>query len=399
MIKDKKTSGILFIVFAVLVLLAAWGGARAMVAARPDVSQVKPVQAALPVEVIHPRLVDHTVEVEAMGNVIAARRTELRSQVGGRVIWRHPALETGGRFAEDDILLKIEPEDYEAVLAETDAAYAQSLLNEQLELQRRAVAVEEWRQAGHAAAEGKEALVLREPHLDAARKLVEAAREGVERAKRNLARTLIRAPYDGMVIRSYAEVGSVLMPQSPVAEIVDTSVFYIEAVLSMESLRWLGVTTDAHGNYETPPEVKVQLISGGQLVTIRTGRALRLTGTLTQPGLMAGVVVAVDNPLDDPSGLLPLGAYAVCRIKGKLLEAVHAIPRSAVRDDGLLWCVDAEGRLAFLSPAPVWMDKDSAFFKEGLDEETMVITTALAVAVPGMPVKVLGQLAVGEANE
>ena len=64
------------------------------------------------------------IVVDAQGSVRPADEIDLVSQVPGVVVWKAPQLETGGFFARGDVLLRIDPRDFELAMLSADAAVA-----------------------------------------------------------------------------------------------------------------------------------------------------------------------------------------------------------------------------------------------------------------------------------
>ena len=70
------------------------------------------------------RLVEYTsiepanipIKVNAMGTVIAAQEIDLQSQVSGKIIKLSPELVRGGTFQKNQMLVEIEPNDYELLV-------------------------------------------------------------------------------------------------------------------------------------------------------------------------------------------------------------------------------------------------------------------------------------------
>ncbi len=374
-------------VLPVVILAGAVLGARALVANRPSAVQRPMTERAALVEVMYGTLTTRTLDVEAMGDVLPARRVDLRAQVGGRVRWRHSAFEAGGRFAAGEVLLEIEREDYEAALMEAEAVYAQARRDEALERQRQAVAIAEWRQSGNPddGDEAGRAMARREPYAEAARRVMESARAGVERAQRNLERTRIRAPFDAVTLRTHADTGSVLAAQTVVAELAGLDRFHVHAALPPALLAWIDSTALTTG----AAPVRVSVLSGGQRGPVRIGRAVRVLGDLSPQGLMARLLIEVDQPLQGEVPLL-LGAYAHCVIEGRRINDVIAVPRRYWRDGGTLWVADPRGRLEIRTPAVAWAGADEILVSGGLSVTDRIITTTLPVAVAGMELTISG---------
>jgi len=375
-------------VLPVLVIAAGVFGARVLIASKTEAARRNPGERAVAVRVSNPVLTNYTVTVAGHGYVVPARKVDLRVQVGGRVAWRHPALEMGGRMTAGEVLVEIEREDYTAALAEAQSVLGQAQLNEALELQRQLVAADEWRQSGATPAdEMANSIMLRKPHVEAARLASLAAVEKVALAKRNLERTQVKVPFDAVVLRSQVELGSVLSPQALVAELAGTEVFHVEVALPVDSLAWLDGLQD--GVFSTPLPVLISLPSGGPQEVRCTGHAIRLAGEVSTTGLMAKLLVAIDAPLKQGMSRLMLGAYVNCEIRGRTLRDVLLLPRSSLRDDDRVWLVGPEQRLEVRAPEVRWKDREVVLIGGGIAPESMIISSALPAAIPGMLLNVI----------
>src|SRR5690606_17819963 len=83
-------------------------------------------------------------EVEAYGVVRPAREVQIYPEVSGRIVKMHPALEPGGVIAEGDILVEIDPEEYELALDRALGALAEAEAALEVEQGRQLIAKREW---------------------------------------------------------------------------------------------------------------------------------------------------------------------------------------------------------------------------------------------------------------
>ena len=111
--------------------------------------------------------------VEGQGTVQPSVQIDLVPQVSGAVVWKAPQLERGGFFAAGDLLVQIDPRDYELALERTRAEVAQAQFQYELARQEAEVARREW-ELLDAAGEPSQ-LVLRQPQLRAAEAAYKAA--------------------------------------------------------------------------------------------------------------------------------------------------------------------------------------------------------------------------------
>lgn len=364
----------------------ALNGARTMPSRQ---AQIGPKPTA--VSVTHPVSAQERVVVSATGSVVGARTLTVVPRVGGEVIERHAQLVAGGRVAAGDVLLRVEPKDYDLAVRIRRSDVKNAEANVDVEKAEKAVAEAEWARIADSVQptpQGRR-LALREVQKESAEAALQSARAALSAAKLDRERTTITAPFDAIVLDSSIEKGQVINIGSPVATLVASDAFWVRVSLPVDRLGWLqipGVSCDGEGCGSL---VHVSQSVGGQEQT-REGRVLRLLGDLDPVGKMARLLVEVPRPLetneDRPLPLL-LGAYVTVALDGPRLDDVVAIPRATVRDDGSVWVVE-DGKLSFRDVDIVWSAGDQHFVRGALRPDDEVVTSRIVVPVEGMAVAV-----------
>jgi len=177
--------------------------------------EMKPPEALVPlVRVLEVHKQDLQLTVHTQGAVQPRTETSLVPEVSGRVIRISPDLVPGGFYDESDLLLSIDPVDYELARVRARGELAQAELRLAEEEAEAAVAREEWEELGQGEASP---LTLREPQLAEARALLESARAVLRQADRDVERTKIRAPFTGRVRDEQVDVGQFVNRGAPVA--------------------------------------------------------------------------------------------------------------------------------------------------------------------------------------
>jgi len=373
-------------------LLGSTFAAVRLVATGPRIERrPRPVAPTL-VEVTSVTFTEEPVHVVAMGTVIPARETQLQPEVGGRVVELNPRLVPGGLFRAGEVMLRIEPDDYQAVVLEREAQLAQARLDLKVEEGRHTIAEREWALLGAevpAEAAARE-LALRTPHLTRARAALKAAEGALQRARRDVERTAVRAPFNAVIREENVEVGQLLSPQTPIARVVGTDEAWVQVSLPLDRLAALALP-DAAGRggaaarilYE-PDGVRVE----------RPGRVVRLLADLDPVGRMARLLVAVQDPFglegDGPAGGLPLllGTYVRVEIEGRRLSRVVRLPRDAVHEGDRVWVMGPDGRLEIRKVEVAWRSETSVLVRRGLRNGERVVVSGIANPLPGMPLRV-----------
>lgn len=310
-------------VFAVMIpagiCLVGVAFAGVMIGTRPQAERTASEDLGLPVVTVPSAPRTERLVVRAHGQVLPARQVALMPEVTGRVVAMNPNLVPGGRVAAGEQLLRIDARDYRAALQQQAAQVQSSEVSLSQEESRRVIAQREWallgQERGGATDTGRE-LALREPQTRAAQASVQAAQAGLRRARTNLARTTVTAPFDAFVQAEAVDIGQLVGPSSQLATLVGTDHFWVRVSIPVEELAWIRFP-DESGAEGSAARV-VQRV-GEQSEIVRTGRVIRLYGDLDPVGRMARVLVEVDDPLGlqaaapergDPSSLpMLLGAF------------------------------------------------------------------------------------------
>ena len=323
-----------------------------------------------------------------MGTVIPAREVVLKSRVSGEIVEIHPEFTEGGFLKKDTRILQIDPQDYELALARkrstvTDAEYALKL-----ELGHQVVAKREWEllNQGKAALDMEKELALRQPHLDKVRADLSAAEAELKAAMLDLERTHITLPFNAMVRSKSVDRGSQVTPQEPLAELVGTDAYRVQASLPVDRLEWIDVPvqTGDHGS-------KARIIYGRGNEC--SGKVIRLLGDLAAEGRMARILVEVADPLglnasNQNRTPLLIGEYVRVKIIGRKLDNVFQIPRTALKDNSNIWIVGENQTLEIRKVRPVWRDADVVLLQDGLKPGERLIVSDLPAPVEGMTVRV-----------
>lgn len=338
------------------------------------------------VEVVTAAKIDATAFVGAMGVVSAATEVELRSRVSGDVVALGDGFTPGGHVDRDAVLVRLDKADYQIELLKAQAALDKAKADLDIEQGSQAVAKEEMRLMSQAAGEEIEAtdLILRAPQLKQAVAGVASAKAAVNKAKLDLERTTIRAPFNALIIERNANVGSHVKAQETIATLVGTDEFWVEAAVPLDRITALKL-----GRQKGSEVIVTSTASGGQW----KGRALRLTGKLTENGRLAKVIVAVEDPLglksNNGSPQMMLDDYVGVRIAGKPIKDVIELPRLALREGAYVWVLK-DGQLDIRKVDTAWKQADNIFVVSGIKSGERVIVSDLAAPVQGMSLRAAG---------
>ncbi len=330
------------------------------------------------------RVTSRPVTVRGNGTLQPRTRVDLIPQVGGRVVEMHPALRPGGRFAPGEVLAAIEAIDYELALAQARAEVSAASTALEVQLAEASAAVEEWGRLSPS--DPVPPLVGREPQIQEARARVAAAEAQVESAKLNLGRTRLSLPFAGAVVDSSVDVGQVLTANQSIGTVYATDVFEVPVPLAVEELAWVRLPGDSPGETGSPARVTLRL---GERELVLEGRAARLEARLNDTSRLSRLIVEV--PTDglgpmDAARVLP-GLFVDVEVDGGTLEGVAAVPREALRENGVVGLVE-EGRLRVVSPR-IERASGKEVLVSGLADGAVMVTSNLEVVTDGMQVRLL----------
>jgi RND family efflux transporter MFP subunit len=336
---------------------------------------------------LHPE--DYRIALESQGTVKARTESTLIPEVSGRVLRIAPNFREGGFFEEGDILLEIDPSDYETAVIVAESALAEARVRLAEEEAQAVQARLDWERLG--GTEVPPELVLREPQLALAQARLRAAEANLETARGDLESTRIRAPYAGRVLRKRADVGQVVAPGTVMAEIYAVDYAEIRLPLTMDQYAMLDIDNgDARHRVETPSMNPVTLSArfGPDTITWE-GRIVRVEGAVDTRSRQFYVVVQVNDPYGEKHAQpLKVGLFVEATVRGKLLKDVYRLPRTALREDRFVLTLDDEKRIQRVEIVPLWSDAEEVVFREeAIVPGTLVSLTQMALAIDGMQVK------------
>lgn len=325
----------------------------------------------------------HRISVTAYGTIIPVRQVTLESEVTGRITRLHPSLIPGGfvqageeLFGIDDTLTKLSLTEARAATSRAEASLKESR-RKRIEAQQ--------------LSDDKVIPVTQLAALEAEELIQAAERQRLQasedRIKEMLARHVVRAPFNAVVLDETVEIGQRMNPGFPAATLVGTDAFWVRAALPLDQLRHIRLPADG----KPGSSVKVFFDAGADKAQERTGRVVQLLSDMEQTGRMARILIEISNPLDPSSGGegLPLliGSYVRVEIDAGELANVIAIQRAALRESDKIWIVDAKDQLYVRDATVRWEKQETVYLDYNLNPDERLVVSPLRVALPGMNVR------------
>jgi RND family efflux transporter MFP subunit len=376
-------------VLPIVVLAIALLIARHLIVNKPEPGRQAPAEIALSVDATRVTPESFDVVVTAEGTVQPRTESTLIPEVSGRIIEVSPDFREGGFFEKGEVLVRIEPRDYELALATAEAQVAQAKAALEQELALAEVVKNDWKELGKEAP----ALGLRKPQIAAAEAALLSAQAQLERARVDLDRTRIRAPYAGRVLEQAADIGQFVSVGTILAQIYAVDYVEIPLPLSNRQLEYVQLPERFRDDAATAggigPAVTIEA-DIGRTTYQWEGQIVRVEGAIDTQSRQLFVVAQVDDPYArGPQGRPPLriGQFVRARIQGRTLDDVFVLPRAALREGSQVLVVDEESHLQRKTVKVAWSDDERVVVSEGLDTGDVVTLTSLSIAASGTLVR------------
>jgi len=302
-------------------------------------------QDPIKVSAVHPeiRIVEQTVSNTRAGTIDACRRSKMSPAMGGQIAFLH--VKEGDLVQKDQVLIELWNKESKARVKETKARVQVSERSAQQvcilsdRAQREAKRKTELLQQGLASEEATEIAVSnaesQSAACDAALTQVEANQASVEVVEASLERTMLIAPFNGVIAEIEGELGEYVTPSpvgvatKPTVDLIDSSCIYISAPIDeidapeVVSGMTARITMDAFGNQEFPATVR---------------RVAPYVLDLEKQARTVEIEAVFDNP---DQTLLP-GYSADIEVIIDRAEDTLSIPTQALMRDNFVYVVDAE---------------------------------------------------------
>ena len=368
----------------IIVLLAGLGLAIAIIATGPEIEPQPPKPNAPMVRVASVSFETVQLTTITHGTVLPRTESELVPEVSGRVTRISPAMVSGGFFRKDDILLEIDPLDYEVALEQAIASLASArseLSNASKGHQRQ---IDLAKRQSTSQSQKDDAL----NRLRFAQASLREARARLSKAKRDLARTRVSAPYDGRVRKESVDIGQFVNRGSSVASLYAIDIAEVRLPLHDEELAHLEIPLSASLVGRNQPDVILRAAFAGKQHTWE-GKIVRTEGELDPQTRMINVVAQVASPYRQADHKPPLavGLFVEAEIMGRIVKDVVVLPRSAIQINDQVYVVDEENRLQFRNVGILKTVGEEVYVANGIRDGENLCLSSLNNAVRGMVVQ------------
>ena len=339
------------------------------------------------------------------GTVRPRWEIDVTPEVGGKIVAVSANLQSGGHVSAGEVLVRIDPADYENRVRQAEADVATqrvALLQAEEEAQIARTEYEQFRaresRRGTAAAPPSP-LVLREPQLQAARAALERAEAQLRDAELVLSRTEITSPFDGRVRNEVADLGRIVAAGQSLGRIyASDAVEVVVPISDGDALLIPNLWSLQAGDADRSIPATVTIEYGARRF-FWEGYVDRAESALDERSRTIDVVVRVPDPFargqaveaDSETGAAPpllVGQFAQVAIDGLELAEYFILPRRALRPGNEVWAIAADGR-AQIVDVDVLQETDEQLYVTGdFTDGQLVIVAGITVATNGMEVRV-----------
>jgi len=375
-------------VLPLLIVAAGVGFLNYQMNSRPQAERRKPERHARLVTIQVVNKEKSTAILPGMGTVTASREITLSPEITGVITSIDPSVVPGGLVKAGQILYQVDRRDYETVVKQRQSELAKAQLELKLETGSQTVARQEYDLLADMVQDADMELILRKPQLESARQAVQAAQAALEKAMLDVERCSIRAPFNAMIRARHADLGARVSPTSALAELVGTDEYWIEVAVPVRQLGWIEIPKSLS---DKGSMVRVYNSAAWGEQVYREGRVVRLLGQLEEEGLLARLLVAVEDPLhlQGSTAMEPLliGSYVRVEIQGRTIDEAIALSRAFVRNGDTVWIMNDNDQLEIRPITVAYSNRETVYITGGIEDGSRVVTTMLSAAVNGMPLR------------
>lgn len=369
-----------------VILVIALVLAYVLINARPDPPRQEAAVTSPLVQVEPARLVPPQFLIRTQGTIQPRTQTTLVAEVSGVITQVGEAFNAGGFFRRGDILLRIDSRDYDAALRRAEAAVAnrQALLAQ--EQARAEQALRDWQNLRRPGTPSD--LVLRKPYVAEAEANLRSAQADLQRARVDMDRTVIRAPYDGLLREKRVDLGQYVGTGTALALAWATDAGEIRLPLTEYDASF--VQLPAPGD-DTGLAITLRARTAGQARSW-PARIVRSESVIDERSRVLHAVARIDDPYNlaagHDGGPLSFGTFVHADLPASIGAAAVTVPRLAIRAGNQVMVVDGQDRLRLRQIGIVRSDASHAYVDTGLQAGERVVVSSLDAPVDGMSVRI-----------
>lgn len=383
----------------VAILLAGVLGMMVLVKTKPELAPVERQETVYTVRTQEVSFTDNRPEMTVFGEIAAGHQTDLRALVAGDIVSISRNFRNGGAVKNGEALVVIDPFEYEAAIAENKARIAETearirservsldldkevwaLRNEDAERFKRlhkkgSVSTKSRDQAIMDLSLQTQTVARREAAIQTERAKLEQQKVALQRAERDLKRTVLRAPYDGFLSQVAVQRGSLVNSNDRIAHLVGSGAFEAQGHLS--DAQYGRLLQD--GGLEGRP-AKVSWRVGDKTITYDSVIARQTASIDADTGGVTFYALLDAEGLDLP---IRPGAFVEISLPDRYFPQSARLPAVAVHDDRRVFVLE-DGRLKPRDVTILGREGDDVIIDGALRPGERVVLTRFTEMAPGV---------------
>lgn len=338
------------------------------------------------------------LRLKGFGTAEPDRKLEIVSQVTGKVVFVvRPAFKVGVRVRRGQTLLVVDRSDYTIEHKRLKATIAS--LKKQIKIAERAYQLSR-KNLGRSKRlvkrsaldpgtyeQAEQGVLDRGQRLESLRQALQVNQIQLRRARLNLNRTTIRAPFHARISQGNISRGTFVAAGRLVGAIESVDAVEIPVAFSLEALHKMARKDGAPIKLNEIPAYLAKLppvtVTAGEQTW--KGRVLRTASSLDVATRTLTLFVNVNLRQQKQVGNLLPGTFCGVRIPVRRMKRVIALPRRALYQGNVMY-VAVEGKIAQRKVEVAYRDSERVYVTGGLREGDKVIVSKLADPVVGTPV-------------
>ncbi len=383
-------------IFIATLLLLVGGLVSFMLIQFPPQSDQQEETATPPVvKVAQVKLQAKRLHVHSQGRVTAHTEIDLVTEVSGHIIDISPAFVSGGFFRQGDVLVTIDPADYDLRVAQAQAQVKEArhmLAREEAEaIQAR----DEWQHLGQG---DPSPLNQRIPQLQEMRAKLAAAEAVLKQANRLRQRTQIRAPFDGRVRSKSTGIGQYVIGGAVLGALYSSDFVEIRLAVNTRDLAFINLPDEVDpASSEKMPKVALTADHQGKK-QIWLGQINRNEGMIDRDTGMLMLVAQISDPFNRlPTNetahaksantvALPIGLFVEAVIQGRRFDQLVILPTSALFMNNHVAVLDQNNQLRIRTVQVLKREHNQVIIQGGLKAGEQVLVSGLLQPIEGMQV-------------
>ena len=373
------------LIIPIAILVASIGVFVSLINTKPVLSTSVKEPVPVAVRALTINLGTMALNVSSEGNVQPKVETKIVAQVAGEVTELSPSLVAGGDFSKGDVLLKLDPRDYEIALARSEATLSRAMAEQRFAAEEASRVKSLYNDELASIAQLQNAQRLASV-ADAA---LQDAKASIDRAQIDLDRSVIKAPFNGRVRTEDIDIGQYVPKGAMVAKVYDTDRLEVRLPLADAQLAYLDPRYAQTGLAGDMPASVTLTADYAGTEQSWDAKLLRTEGDISTKSRFLYVIAEVTETVNSNGVRLPVGLFVDASIQGRTVDNLVSIPRTALRPDNSVMVIDDDERLHFRDVSIFKLSDSNAIIASGLASGERISISPLQFVVEGMPVTVI----------